>query len=134
MSKSDFYSKAAKSFVGHYNYFVMTRELFEMVQDDVPKHIGVYIGNYCIKKAKRQELQVDEQVLKDSMIRSLSREFNKQYKSGIESEVNYLNRQLKRLDSERKRYKRDYDELSNKLYKKYGRHWKDAIDEEITNS
>lgn len=128
VSKSDFYSKAKKTFVGHYNYFVMPKELYEEVKDDIPHHIGVYLGNYCVKKAKKQELAVDEQVLKDSMIRSLCREFNKQYKSGDPNVIDYLNRQINRLQTESKRYSRNYNELRNKLYKKFGRNWQDVIE------
>lgn len=69
VSKSDFYSKAKKTFVGHFNYFVMPKELYEEVKDDIDNHIGVHIGSYVIKKPKKQKLSVDEQVLKDSMIR-----------------------------------------------------------------
>ena len=30
VSKADFHSAAAKSFVGHYNYYVLTRELYSL--------------------------------------------------------------------------------------------------------
>ncbi|MDF9763840.1 hypothetical protein OKW24_005736, partial [Peribacillus simplex] len=72
VSVSDFRSKAKNTFCGHFNYYVMTKELYEKVKDEIPSHIGVYLGNYSVKKAKRQELIVDEQELKDSLIRSLS--------------------------------------------------------------
>ncbi|WP_229106420.1 hypothetical protein [Paenibacillus sp. 1001270B_150601_E10] len=70
VSKSDFRSKAHHTFCGHYNYFVMTQELFDQVKEEIPEHIGVYINfEYWpyiknVKKAKRQELGIDEQVLK----------------------------------------------------------------------
>ena len=54
VSKADFHSAAAKSFVGHYNYYVLTRELYDQVKEEIPDWIGVYIGDYCAKKAKRQ--------------------------------------------------------------------------------
>ncbi|MGM7720628.1 hypothetical protein [Metabacillus sp. Hm71] len=128
VSKSDFYSKAKKTFVGHYNYFVIPKELYEEVKDDIPNHIGVYLGNYCAKRAKKQELTVDEQVLKDSMIRSLSREFQKQYASGDPTAVEILTRRANRHETEAKRYRRDYHELTNKLFRKYGRNWEDIIE------
>jgi hypothetical protein len=123
VSKSDFYSKAKKTFCGHFNYFVMPKELYEEVKEDIPKHVGVYIGNYCIKKAKKQELSVDEQVLKDSMIRSLSREFTKQYKSGNPTAVESLNRQINYHKKESERYRRQYQELSREVRDKYGTRW-----------
>ena len=48
-TKSDFYSKAKKSFVGNYNYYVLTKELYEEVKKDIPKHIGVYVYSELIK-------------------------------------------------------------------------------------
>jgi len=124
VSLSDFRSKAKKTFCGHYNYYVMPSELFEKVKDEIPSHIGVYVnGNHSVKRAKKQELSVDEQVLKDSMIRSLCREFTKQYKSGDPSFVDIMNRGLSRVTKERDEYKRKYHKLMDIGYKKMGRGW-----------
>ncbi|EIT85932.1 hypothetical protein A374_08854 [Fictibacillus macauensis ZFHKF-1] len=127
VSKSDFYSKAKKTFVGHLNYFVLTKELYEIVKDDIPKHIGVYIGGICVKKAKKQELHVDEEILKNSLVRSLSREVNKQYKSGNPIAVDALNRQISYEKKEKEMYQRDYRQLTKKLYEKYGRDWENKL-------
>src|SRR5690606_41305998 len=67
VSKSDFYSKAKKTFVGHFNYYVMPDDLYEQVKDDIPNHIGVHNGFRVIKNPKKQKLKVNEQVLKDSL-------------------------------------------------------------------
>jgi len=87
ITKSDFYSKCKHTFLGHFNYFVMPMELYEIVKNDIPSHIGAYVAilhepqnSYnctCIKKAKRQELKVDEDALKFSFMQSLSREHGK---------------------------------------------------------
>lgn len=113
VSKSDFHSKAKKTFIGHYNYYVMTRELYEEVKDKIPKHIGVYCGEIIVKRPKKQELQIDEQILKNSMIRSLYREFEKQYKSNDETIVDGLYRKINRLEKERNEWHRRYVEISN---------------------
>lgn len=96
-SKKDFYSSAKKSFVGDYNYFVLTKELWEAVKDDIPSEIGVYVGQTCVKKAKKTNLpdavqyriwrsvkgkriRVEmplREALIDSMIRSLYRDSDK---------------------------------------------------------
>lgn len=84
ISKSDFHSKAIKSFVGHYNYYLMPNDLYEQVKEEIPKEIGVYCYDgkmlYLVKKAKRQELVngIDEQ-LSYGMIRSLSRERDEKF-------------------------------------------------------
>lgn len=125
VSKADFYSKAKKTFVGHYNYFVLpSMELYEEVKKDIPSHIGVYIGHQNVKKAKRQELQVDEQVLKDSLIRSLSREVEKLLKSENPSFVETMNSRLNYERKEKERYRRQYQELLREVQDKFGTRWR----------
>jgi len=81
ISKSDFHSKAKKTFLGNYNYFVMPVELYEQVKDEIPNNIGCYVADnfncWSIKKAKKQDLQVDEDKLKNAFIQSLSRQHEK---------------------------------------------------------
>ncbi len=86
VTKTDFYSKCHNTFIGNYNYYVMPRELYYEVQQDIPEEIGVLVENLingkiyaysplrCIKKSKKQELKVDKDILKNSLIRSLYRE------------------------------------------------------------
>lgn len=124
VSKADFYSKAKLSFVGHFNYYVLTSELYEQVKDDIPSHIGVYVNGYqSVKRAKKQEPTVDVQVLKDSMIRSLAREFQKQFRSGNPNVVEGLERQLRNARDEASRDRRRLREVENFVRDKYGRDW-----------
>jgi len=123
VSKSDFYSKSKKTFVGHYNYFVLTKELFEIVKEDIPNHVGVYVNGSNMKRARKQELPVDEQVLKDSMIRSLTREFNKQFRSGNSASIEILERQLRRIKKEKDNYRKKYQDLMKIGREKYGDKW-----------
>lgn len=87
VSKSDFYSSAKKTFIGHYNYYVMPKELFDIVEKDIPKHIGVYCGSKdgkyygFIKNPQKQELSVDLDVIKTSMMFGLYREAKKGWDS-----------------------------------------------------
>lgn len=125
VSKSDFYSKAKKTFVGHFNYFVMPKELYDVVKDDIPSHIGVYTENsYCLKKAKKQELGADEQILKNSLIRSLAREADKVFKSGNPTVVDGMNRRLSRMEQEKNKYRQMYQDLQREVYDKFGTRWK----------
>ena len=80
VSKEDFYSKSTHTFVGHFNYYVMPKELYKQLKKVIPNHIGVYVEGICEKRAKRQKLLIDEKILKDSLIRSLYREASKQMK------------------------------------------------------
>ncbi|AII28030.1 hypothetical protein LD13_gp129 [Bacillus phage Bobb] len=110
VSYADFKSTAKKSFVGHYNYYVFPTdgELYQKVKDQIPKHIGVYLGGENVKAARKQELAVDESILKDSFIRSLARDADKVHNS---EDVNqYLD-----IKRSRDRYERDYLEKSRQL-------------------
>ncbi|MCY9532954.1 hypothetical protein M5X04_26960 [Paenibacillus alvei] len=122
-SKSDFYSKAKKTFVGHFNYFVMTRELYEQVKHDIPDGIGVYVGGASVKRAKRRELSVDEQTLKNSLIRSLSREADKLAKSSDPDIINRLHRRNNREQKEKERYRTQYQDLLRRVQVRYGTRW-----------
>lgn len=124
VSKPDFYSSAKKTFVGHFNYFVMPKELFEQVKDDVPSHVGVITeGRFSAKKAKRQELSVDDKMLKGSLIRSLSREADKLYKSDDPDVLNRMNRRINRAEKERDEWRNKYHKLLHIGYEKYGVGW-----------
>ncbi len=123
VSKPDFNSKAHKTFIGHYNYYVMPKELYEQVKDDIPSDIGVYIGKACVKKAKKRTLGIDEQILKDSLIRSLYREAEKQIQGNTPSVVESLKRQVKQARKERDEYRIEYWGLLYKTQEKYGAKW-----------
>ena len=90
ISKSDFRSCNANTFLGHLNYYVMPHELYEQVKDEIPPEIGVFVAaDYgdrytngsifckCVKKAKRRVLGVDEEMLKFAFMQALSREHEK---------------------------------------------------------
>jgi hypothetical protein len=123
ISKSDFYSEAHNSFLGHFNYYVMTKELYEQIKNEIPSHIGVYIGNWLKKRAKRQELTIDNQILKNSLIRSLSREVEKQIKSNNPYEVDKLNRRIKTAEDKSKELEHRYWDLLREVQEKYGSRW-----------
>lgn len=90
VSKQDFYSDAKLSFIGHYNYFVLTEKLYEQVKHDIPDYVGIYIpySNCTLlskKRAKKQNLTVEHDLLIRQFIGSLSRECNKakEIKKGV---------------------------------------------------
>ena len=101
----------------------MTNELYEEVKDEIPNHIGVYLGGNLIKRAKKQELGIDEQILKDSMIRSLYRESEKILKSEEPSIVEGLQRQINYEKRMYKEYYLKYWDLVREVENKYGVGW-----------
>lgn len=107
VSLSDFRSKAKKTFCGHFNYFVLTDELYEKVKSEIPPHIGVYVYGRLMKRAKKQILPISEEVLKNSLIRSLSRDVDKSYRSANPEAVVALQRLVSYYKRERDKYRRE---------------------------
>ncbi|ALS22185.1 hypothetical protein IJ22_18110 [Paenibacillus naphthalenovorans] len=102
----------------------MPKELYEEVKSDISEHVGVYAeGSYSIKKAKKVELGVDEQILKDSMIRSLARDVEKLFRSENQSYVDRMNHRIRELEKDRDNWRDKYQRLMNIGYEKYGSGW-----------
>lgn len=139
VSKADFHSGAAKSFVGHYNYYVLTRELYNQVREEIPDWIGVYVGECCAKKAKKQDLSgreykirrsIDgrstevstpwEDMLKESMIRSLYRDSDKLLLSMDEHYIGRLKSEIDTTRRERDRERERYNKLWRTIVKEFG--------------
>jgi len=86
ISKNDFYSKCKHTFLGHYNYFILPKDLYENVKQDIPNHVGVYAvyehknGHLYMnfeKKPKKQQLQIDKDKLMYNFMQAFSREYQK---------------------------------------------------------
>lgn len=80
-SVEDFHSKNGHNFIGDYNYYVMPREVFEIVKKEIPWQVGVLVPSSdawrsleSVKKARRKDRQrpVSEVLL--MMFRSAARE------------------------------------------------------------
>jgi len=133
VSKSDFYSKADNTFLGHYNYYVFPEGLYEQVKKDIPHHIGVYVGKNLVKRAKKQELKEDSHLLKSSMIRSLCRDVNKQMKNKNPLKIQSLNDEINNQKRNVNYYKDLYEKLENKLFLiENPQLYKNGIEVEIT--
>lgn len=117
VTKSDFYSKCHNTFVGNYNYYVMPRELYHEVKQDIPEEIGVLVENKIgdkiyeysplrsIKKAIKQELKVDKDILKNSLIRSLCREAEIAHKESLKAKIKHYEMVEKNKNQEIKKLK-----------------------------
>jgi hypothetical protein len=123
VSRADFRSKSHNSFVGHYNYYVMTPELWEEVKAEIPPHIGCYVGGKQVKKPKRQPLGADESVLKDSLIRSMCREIQKQMASGSPTYVDILKREAAEERGMAKYYRDNLNRTMGEVRMRYGVAW-----------
>lgn len=140
VSLSDFRSSAKKTFCGHYNYYVLTRELYELVKGEIPKNIGVYIGSFCAKPAKKQELLVEEKVLTDSFIRSLSREAAKVIRSNdvktmqdLRKDYSRAIREAQHEHAENARIRYEMLIMKRFLKKIYGEDWEEIVHKEVNH-
>lgn len=86
ITKSDFHSSAALTWLGQYNYYILPLDLYNQVKDEIPKEIGVWavyeLGNGrtymdCVKKPKKQELKVNKEDMLFAIFQALSREYKK---------------------------------------------------------
>lgn len=151
VSKSDFHSKHANSFCGHYNYYVLTKELYDQVKDEIPDWVGCYVGQSCVKNPKKQDLDSKvytfrrsvngksvelsmpwTDMLKDSLIRSLYRDSQKLHRSKNKDYVDASRRKLDATAKEIRYQKAKYSTLYNNVRELIGRKAvRLLIDEEI---
>lgn len=131
VSKADFYSSNKLSFLGHYNYFVMPLELYQQVQADIDDFVGVYVPKagklVSVKRAKKCELKVDKDLLKDSMIRSLYRESEKVISNRDVLEIEKIRKELNQAKKKAYQNYRQHMDLRKKLYQKYGEDWTEDL-------
>lgn len=91
---ADLKSKAKQTFIGDYNYLVVTNELWEKIKEDselawkyyqqgilVFSKLSHNTGITSVKKAKKQRVSIGTRAtVLESMVRSLNREVGKFYK------------------------------------------------------
>lgn len=131
VSKADFHSGAKKSFVGHYNYYVLTKELYDAVKDEIPTGIGVYVGEECVKRPTKVDIDnapryeyrrsvggksttiymPHTDMLKESLIRSLYRDSDKLLLTENEQFINRLKARLERAEKDVREEVRKYNRL-----------------------
>lgn len=132
----DLKSKAKKSWYGHYNYLVTTKELYDKIEnwdDYIPRDVGIIIGGMgfrgepCLenrRKPKKQNISKEqEMMLKESMVRSIYWKMRK-YQNAQNLEIHKkLKQELNAANKEKNRYyeravqaERIIDEIENYTY------------------
>ena len=103
----DLKSDAKKSWYGHYNYLVVSKELYEQVSDwdeYIPNNVGIIVDK-CLKskrKAKRCNISPETEImLKESMIRSMFWKMQKYKDAQNLDKQRQLQSKIRRLDKEK---------------------------------
>ncbi len=103
--------------------------LHQEVKDDIPKHIGFHAGDFVIKNPKKQKLGIDENILKDSLIRSLYREYEKFRKTCDIKYTNKMQKRINRLKNEAKVSNNNVIKYRNAIHSicdKYGLNYREV--------
>ena len=85
ISKADLHSNAALSWIGHYNYLVVTEDLIEEAKKILPKDIGIYAAYErgskkwidLVRNPRKRELLCKHEDMQFAMMQALSREYKK---------------------------------------------------------
>lgn len=117
---ADLKSNAKKSWYGHYNYLVITNELYEKIKDNfdnyIPAYVGVMIPNSfswsngfeVVFKARKQTLSVEQEaMLKESIIRSMYYKMAKYRDAADMEKVKALQKEYRKADKERTQYQNE---------------------------
>ena len=79
----DFHSPASWSWICNYNYFIMPDDLYEVVKDEIPDGIGVWVINKntksmkCVVRPEYKELLCSKEDMLIAMMQGFSREYKK---------------------------------------------------------
>lgn len=108
VTMQDLKSDAKKSWYGHYNYLVISKELYNQVNnwdDFIPKHIGIIVGEYLesVRKAKKCDISTETEImLKESMIRSMFWKMDKYKDAQSLDKQKKLQAKIRQLEKERR--------------------------------
>ena len=132
----------------------MPQALYEQVKAEIPRDIGAFCEArfrdgtayeqapcVCVKRAQRRELTVSVDVLKDSLIRSLSRDVGKQVYSGSPTLVELYNRELAEERHLAEYYRKQcdilrgqYEHLYNVVVETFGEQWENGPGKDFADS
>lgn len=116
VTKEDFHSKAAKTFVGNYNYYAMPESLYEEVKNEIPDYIGVTDGKWNLKKPKKVELGLPVNELYINLVCALNREADKYYINNDEDKLMQYRRDIDRYKKLYEKESKNATEWSNKYW------------------
>lgn len=118
VTKSDFHSEHGHNFEGHYNYYVMTPDLYKEVKKEIPPHVGVLVGENLkpMKRARYCKLTKEKQFnMIMYLLRSMSREVKKTWNSKSVENQQKMRRTIEYYKRLSNSYKQDIITLNKEL-------------------
>jgi hypothetical protein len=122
----DLKSDAKKSWYGHYNYLVVSKELYDTVEnwrEHVPEYIGIIVGNrlHVVYKPKKQIISIETGImLKESLVRSMYWKIDKYKNANNLENHKKLKSEIRRLKKERD-YQQSGAKNAEKIIREYER-------------
>lgn len=117
VTKADFHSKAAKSFVGNYNYYCMPEWLYSEVKSEIQDYVGVTDGKWCLKKPKKVPLSLSTETLYMNLVCALNREADKYYNNQDEDLIAKYKRVIDRLQKDKEKEQINKYHWMDRFYK-----------------
>lgn len=120
---ADLRSHAKKSWYGHYNYLVISPDLYKKIDDwgeEIPADIGIIVHYTSemesVRRAKKRELSVkDEIMVKESLIRSMYYKMDKYYRIADGSLLKEAKKALKSWKTAYEKERKNYLDLYEKF-------------------
>lgn len=107
----DLKSNAKKSWYGHFNYLVVSNELYKQVDGDfsqyIPNYVGVIKGNSLCSERKCKRIEISQgqsEMLKESLVRSMYWKMIKYHNASDLNEHKKLNQKIRKLEKDRDYY------------------------------
>ena len=100
VSKADFRSPAACSFVGDYNYYALPPALVDELAPLIPGWIGIHDGNGIVRRAKRVEPKITREAMYLCLARSIQRDRDEALQTMDPTVMDKKNRKIAQLERE----------------------------------
>lgn len=113
---ADFKSKHAHTFVGDFGYYVIPHEILDQIRPLVHRDIGIITDKAgVVKRATRNKKPADREILRDSLIRSLAREYQEKVRSEFHNTDAILRRERDEARRQSTKYMDKYYEAERRL-------------------
>ena len=120
---TDLRSHAKKSWYGHYNYLVISPDLYKKIDEwdsEIPADVGIIVHYTSemesVRRAKKRELSTEEEIMvKESLIRSMYYKMDKYYRIADRSLLKDAKKAIKSWKTAYEKERKNYLDLYEKF-------------------